>query len=95
MNTDVLRNMLAMGVGNFIFLDKGFDLWGIGIQDFPGCSVSGLMVRGNTVPAINTIYNTDGVNGISANVVEQNRAFWAPTFSTPGLLIQDNSPPPE
>ncbi len=94
MNTDVLRNTLAAGEGNLIFLDAGNYLWGIGIQDFPGCSVSGLMIRGNVVPAINVIYNTDGVNGISANVIEQNQAYWAPTFATPGFLVQDNSPPP-
>jgi hypothetical protein len=94
MNTDVLRNILNVGDGNFIFQDWEHYLWGIGIQDFPGCTVSGLMVRSNAVPAVNTIYSTDGVNGISANIVEQNQAFWAPTFSTPGFLIQDNSPPP-
>jgi hypothetical protein len=95
MNTDVLRNILSVGDGNFIFRDTGILYsWGIGIQDFPGCSVSGLMIRDNSVTAVQTIYNTDGVNGISANIVEQNQALWAPTFPTPGLLIQDNSPPP-
>jgi hypothetical protein len=93
-NTDVLRNKLAVGDGNFIFRDVNLYIWGIGIQDFPGCLVSGLMVRDNTVPPINVIYNTDGVNGISANVIEQNQAYWEPTFSTPGFLVQDNSPPP-
>jgi hypothetical protein len=89
MNTDVLRNTLAVGDGNFIFRDvKPFDIWGIGIQDFPGCLVPGLMVRDNTVPAINVIYNTDGVNGISANVIEQNKAYWQPTFPNPGFLVQ-------
>ncbi len=96
MNTDVLRNILTVGDGNFILRDSGIlYLWGIGIQDFPGCSVSGLMIRDNAVTAVQTIYNTDGVNGISANIVEQNQALWAPTFRTPGLLIQDNSPPPD
>jgi hypothetical protein len=94
MNTDVLRNTITPGDGNFIFRDATPYLWGIGIQDFPGCSVSGLMIRNNTVTPINTIYSTDGVNGISAVVVEQNQALWAPSFSTPGFLIQDNSPPP-
>ena len=46
------------------------------------------------VPSVNIIYNTDGVNGISANVIEQNQAYWQPTFATPGFLVQDNSPPP-
>ncbi len=94
MNTDVLRNTITVGDGTFIFRDAGLYLFGIGIQDFPGCLLSGLMVRGNEVPSINVIYNTDGVNGISANVVELNQANWAPTFSTPGFLIQNNSPPP-
>jgi len=93
-NTDVLRNTLAVGEGNYIFRDVGLEVWGIGIQDFPGCLVSGLMVRDNTVPSINVVYNTDGVNGISANVIEQNRAYWLPTFPTPGFLVQDNNPPP-
>jgi hypothetical protein len=93
-NTDVLRNMIAVGEGTMIARDEGlYNIWGIGIQDFPGCLLSGLMVRNNTVPSINAIYNTDGVNGISANVVEQNQAYWQPTFPTPGFLIQDNSPP--
>ena len=94
MDTDVLRNTITPGDGNFIFRDATPYLWGIGIQDFPGCTVSGLMIRDNTVTPINTIYSTDGVNGISAVVVEQNQALWAPSFSTPGFLIQDNSPPP-
>ena len=52
------------------------------------------MIRDNVVPSVNVIYNTDGVNGISANVIEQNQAYWQPTFPTPGFLVQDNSPPP-
>jgi hypothetical protein len=92
---DVLRNTLSLGAGDLINRDQGLYIWGIGIQDFPGCLVSGLMVRDNTVRGINVIYNTDGVNGISANVIEQNRAYWSPTFPTPGFLIQNNTPPPE
>jgi hypothetical protein len=93
-NTDVLRNTIAVGAGTMIARDANPYIWGIGIQDFPGCLLSGLMIRNNTVPSMNVIYNTDGVNGISANVIEQNQAYWQPSFSTPGLLIQDNSPPP-
>jgi hypothetical protein len=93
-NTDVLRNTLSVGAGTMIARDANPYIWGIGIQDFPGCLVSGLMVRNNTVPSVNVIYNTNGVNGISANVIEQNQAYWQPTFGTPGFLIQDNSPPP-
>jgi hypothetical protein len=95
MNADVLRNTIAIGDDTYILHDDGDYIFGIGIQDFPGCGVSGLMIRNNTVPSINVIYNTDGDNGISANVVEQNIADWQPTFPTPGFLIQDNTPPPE
>jgi hypothetical protein len=93
-NTDVLRNTLAVGAGNLVAYDHGNYIWGIGISDFPGCLLSGLMVRNNQVLAGEAIYNTDGVNGITANVIEQNQAYWSPTFPTPGLLVQDNSPPP-
>jgi hypothetical protein len=95
MDTDVLRNTVTPGDGNFLFRDATPSFWGIGIQDFPGCSVSGLMIRDNAVTSLNTIYSTDGVNGISAVVVEQNHALWEPAFPTVGFLIQDNSPPPD
>lgn len=54
MNTDVLRNTISLGAANLIDRDNGDHIWGIGIQDFPGCLLSGLMVRDNTVPAITT-----------------------------------------
>jgi len=95
MDTDVLRNTISAGDDTYILHDHGGYIVGIGIQDFPGCGLSGLMVRNNTVPSINRIYNTDGDNGVSANVVEQNTAIWQPTFPTPGFLIRDNSAPPE
>jgi hypothetical protein len=94
MNTDVLRNTIAAGTGSLLAYDHGNYIWGIGISDFPGCLLSGLMVRDNVVPSGNAIYNSDGVNGISANVIEQNVAYWQPTFPTPGFLVQYNSPPP-
>jgi hypothetical protein len=52
------------------------------------------MIRDNVVASVNTIFSTDGLNGISANVIEQNQAYWVPTFAIPGFLIQDNTPPP-
>ena len=94
MNTDVLRNTIAVGAGTLIYSDSFPAFVGIGMQDMPGCLLSGLMVRDNVVPSINIIYNTDGVNGISANVIEQNQANWYPSFATPGYLVQDNTPPP-
>lgn len=47
----------------------------------------GGVVSGNNF----TLYNTDGVNGISANAIEQNRAYWSPTFPTPGFLVWNNT----
>jgi hypothetical protein len=93
MDTDILRNTIALGAGTMISQDANPFLWGIGIQDFPGCLLSGLMIRDNIVPSVNVIYSTDGVNGISSNVIEQNVANWQPAFNTPGFLVQDNSPP--
>jgi hypothetical protein len=92
-DTDVLRNTVTAGAGNFIVPSPYNNLAGIGILDMPGCLLSGLMIRSNAVTSMNTIYSTNGLNGISANVIEQNRAYWAPTFAIPGFLIQDNSPP--
>jgi hypothetical protein len=96
MNNDVLRNTIAVGAGTLFYPDQPqynyFD--GIGIQDFPGCLLSGLMIRGNVVPSEDVIYSDDGVDGISANVIELNQANWEHSFPTPGFLVQDNSPPP-
>jgi hypothetical protein len=95
MNTDVLRNKISVGQGNDIWIAPNFNLSGIGMEDFPGCALSGLMVRDNVVPAVNTIFSSDGVNGANAAIIEQNQAntaFWLPV---PGFLIRDNSPPPE
>jgi hypothetical protein len=94
MNTDVLRNTIAKGSGNLIFPSPNTNIAGIGILDMPGCLLSGLMIRDNAVTSVNTIFSTNGLNGISANVIEQNRAYWEPTFAIPGFLIQDNLPPP-
>jgi hypothetical protein len=95
MNTDVLRNTIAVGADTLIYPDQLPDgTVGIGMQDMPGCLLSGLMVRDNVVPSMNVIFSTDGVNGISANVIEHNQANWEPAFPTVGFLVQDNSPPP-
>lgn len=92
-NTDVLRNTLRVGAGNDIWNNPHSNYSGIGIQDMPGCLFSGLMIRDNLVPARNTIFSTNGVNGISAIVIEQNQAYMDFMFPVPGFLIQDNSPP--
>jgi parallel beta-helix repeat protein len=94
MNTDVLRNTIAVGAGNFIWHSVNTNVAGIGVQDLPGCLESGLLIRNNVVSSIDTIYNTNGLNGVNANIVEQNQAYWNPTFPDPQFLIQANSPPP-
>lgn len=91
-NSDVLRNTIATGAGTFVTPSVNTNLGGIGIQDMPGCLVSGLMIRDNTVPPSQTIFSVDGMNGISAAVIEQNQANWLPTFPIPGFLVQDNVP---
>jgi hypothetical protein len=92
-NTEILRNTVTVGDGNFIVRSPHNNFAGIGILDMPGCLLSGLMIRGNAVTSLDTIYSTNGLSGITANVIEQNRAYWQPTFAIPGFLIQDNSPP--
>jgi hypothetical protein len=95
MDTDVLRNTIAKGAGTFIWNSVNTNIAGIGIQDLPGCLESGLLIRGNVVSSLDTIYNTDGLDGVNANLIEQNLAYWTPTFPDPQFLIQDNSPPPD
>lgn len=79
MNMDVLRNLTP----------------GLGIQDMPGCLVSGMLIRGNVVPSPGVISDSNGDAGISAVLIERNQATWNQTwFYTPGFLVQDNTPSP-
>lgn len=91
-NTDVLRNTLSTGAGDLIA--SAGTAGGLGIADFPGCMLSGLMMRGNTVADVQTMFLTDGWNQINGLISEQNTGIWSPTFPLPGLLIQDNTAPP-
>jgi hypothetical protein len=94
MDTDVLRNTIQVGDGNDIWNVPNTNFAGIGIQDFPACLFSGLMVRDNIVPYRNTIFSTNGVNGITGVVIEQNQADTNFMLDVPGFVIQDNRPPP-
>ncbi|HEV2273324.1 MAG TPA: hypothetical protein VGR96_04120 [Acidobacteriaceae bacterium] len=94
-NTDVLRNTIAVGNGDLIASSIPNGAAGLGIQDMPGCLLSGMSIRDNVVPARENIYSTNGQNGISSVLVEQNEAIWLPTFPNPGFLVQENSAPPE
>lgn len=89
-NTDVLRNSMSEGAGNLLTPSVNTNVAGIVIQDMPGCLVSGLLIRDNVVPPKQTISSVDGLNGISAVLIEQNRGNWLPTFPIPGFLIQSN-----
>jgi hypothetical protein len=53
------------------------------------------MVRDNIVPSMNTIFSTNGVNGISGVLVEHNQANMNFMFTVPGFVVQDNLPPPQ
>jgi hypothetical protein len=89
-NTDVLRNSISEGAGNFMTPSVNTNVAGIVIQDMPGCLVSGLLIRDNTVPGKETISSVNGLNGISAALIEYNRGNWLPTFPIPGFLVQRN-----
>ena len=89
-NTDVLRNSISEGAGNLMIPSVNTNMGGIVIQDMPGCLISGLLIRDNVVAPKRTISSTNGLNGISAVLIEQNRANWFPTFPIPGFLIQSN-----
>ena len=93
MNTDILRNKINVGAGDLIVSSPGLNLAGIGIFDLWGIMDSGLMVRDNELPAIQTIYSTDGYVGTSANVIEDNKAEWVGPAPYPGFLVQNNVAP--
>jgi Pectate lyase superfamily protein/Right handed beta helix region len=93
-NTDVLRNQINVGAGDLITKDQGWTYGGIGIYDGEGVMLSGLMVRDNVVPPIQSIFSTNGTNGISANVIEDNQAGLLGTFpGVPGFLTLNNIAP--
>ena len=93
-DVDVLRNNIETGTGEYLYvspLDYGA---GIGIEDNDAIMVSGLMIRNNYVTPLQSIYSTNGVNGINASVVERNRANWVDNgYKSRELLIQNNVSP--
>jgi hypothetical protein len=93
-NTDVLRNKIAVGAGDLIVSSPNENSAGIGILDNYGIMISGLMIRHNVLPDIQTIYLTNGWDGLNATVVEENNADWAGVnFTVQGLLVQNNASP--
>ena len=92
-NLDILRNSLTMGTGRWIEDSTNNNKTGIGIGDDDGCFVFGLLMRDNQVPYNQTIFPTNGVNGIAENMIEQNDANVIGMQNMPGYILQDNSPP--
>ena len=95
MNTDILRNTLAVGDGTDMWINPNTNMSGIVIFDFPGCLLSGMMVRDNLVPSRGTISSSNGVSQATAIIVEQNQAYLSFDLPVPGILLQDNTPPPD
>jgi len=94
MNTDILRNQIAIGSGDFITYSPNENRGGIGIVDNYGIMISGLMVRDNVLPAIQTIYASNGWQGINGNMIEKNNADWIGfSFPVAGFLVQNNVSP--
>jgi hypothetical protein len=94
-NTEVYRNIFSVGSGEWIMQKTTNSGAGLGIGDQPGCVVSGLLFRKNVIPSDQAIYVTNGVNGISANLVEDNQAviFNLSQYLDYGFLVQGNVPP--
>ena len=92
LNTEVFRNSISDGSGEWITNSTNQNTGGIDIGDMPGCVVSGMLVRGNVVPSDQTIADTLGVHGIIGNLIEDNIAIPV-GFSYPGFLVQNNQNP--
>jgi hypothetical protein len=94
MNTDILRNRIEVGSGDLITYSPNNNTGGIGILDNYGIMISGLMIRHNMLPAIQTIYASNGWQGINANMIEENKADWVGFgWPIPGFLVQNNTSP--
>ena len=94
MNTDILRNHIAIGSGDLLTDSLNENRGGIGIVDNYGIMISGLMVRDNVLPAIQTIYASNGWQGINADMIEKNNAEWIGFgFPVAGFLVQNNVSP--
>jgi hypothetical protein len=91
--TDVLRNIIAVGSGDRFYSSPNENRAGIGLFNGYGTVMAGIMVRTNSVPSEETIYSTNGWNGVSGAVIEDNSAVWVPDTAPPAFLVQNNSVP--
>jgi hypothetical protein len=92
LNADILRNVISVGTGNYIVPSPNTNRGGIGVFDGYGCISSGEMIRDNVLPSIQTFYNTNGFNGVSATVIENNVGKWYGPNSEQ-FLVQNNTAP--
>lgn len=91
-NNDIIRNSIEIGAGNLIRSSVTNNIGGIGVLDMPGCLVSGMLIRDNSVASLQTIFSTNGANGVSATLIEQNQANPFINVTVSGFLVQDNIP---
>ncbi|MDR3764207.1 MAG: right-handed parallel beta-helix repeat-containing protein [Acidobacteriota bacterium] len=73
-NVDVLRNVIAEGDGTKIVNSTQTNAGGIGLFDMTGCVVSGVLIRDNTVTPLQTIFSTNGWEGLNGIVIDGNNA---------------------
>ncbi len=73
-NFTALRNVNAEGDGTKLVNSAQTNKGGIGVFDIDGCVVSGVLIRDNTVTPMQTIYSTNGWEGLNAVVIDSNDA---------------------
>jgi len=88
-NTDVLRNTNSAGSGNLVTNSTNTNIAGIGMSDMPACAISGLLIRNNSIPYNQTIYDSEGWYGMNGVLIEQNQANLL-DLNAPWFLTQDN-----
>jgi hypothetical protein len=91
LDNEVLRNTIAVGAGDLIVHAVHTNAGGIGERQGYGTIISGLLIRDNLVPHLQSIYTTNGLTGINAILIEQNQANTV-FPELPGFLVQDNTP---
>jgi len=89
MHNEILRNTIQVGHGDMITPSMFSNVAGIGEIEGYGTIMSGLVIRDNYVPDLQSIYTSEGENGLSAILVEQNQANIV-LPNEPYFLVQDN-----
>ena len=90
-DTDILRNTINVGSEKWFTGSIDNNVGGIGVFDNPGCAISGLLIRGNSVPYEQTMFSSNGLNGLNVTVIENNHAN-VTHMPAPWFLVQGNQP---